>query len=194
MNNLTQIRYAAKNYNSLQGLRIVPIAFAGFLMGLAGLIGSENQLVSLLYHAGLPVSLLISFMIGTQYNRKYGVAQRSRRSKIQNGLGGAAGFMIYSTLRESGTLEHAAVSLLALVAAGMTLYIYFQSEGLRNYLLGVTVLYIPLIIGPLFGWNILELANGGSLILFVFGAIALMAGVLDHLTLVKLMSPQSPQQ
>jgi len=185
MDNPIRIRYITRNFDALQGLKMVPFGLYFLAMG-AGWLGEQGDL-SLSLPAFL-LALLAYWLLGRYYARNFGRVEPEKGQVVFNFL---LPLMILLLLWVASFVDYAmrlTVSFFGLTLA-LVLFAWWWLQEPRNRIhYAVMAGLVALIsLAPLGGigqgWSIIQ--PPGNLFHLLVGAILAVGGILDHLVLIK---------
>lgn len=183
----SRITYVTKYYDTLQGLRLVPLGI-WFLLGAAGRLGWLPGFGSgRLDFTGLTLLgvALLYYLIGQYYNRHYGIVHQHKHRYEKT-----AGILMVVTLMAAILIDvywQPAISFFSLTAGGFYTYTYFMAaRPYRPYYLVIAALFFVISVLPLLlalPLNHALVGSGGILFYTVLGSSLIVTGILDHLML-----------
>jgi hypothetical protein len=193
MTNPQTARYIARNYDSLQGLRFVPLGVIFILIGLGkhfhwpGLQWQNSYLSSF-------AILAMTFVVGFKYfyRQRYGMAQpQSSMKRLTLELLGIIGVfgLIYLDIT---LLANVPISFTVLGYSCIYLFIPFCEKGRRRYYWICGALLFAAALSPL-----LQITSKTELFLFGWlnslslGVAIALGGLLDHQFLARALTPSS---
>lgn len=202
---LERIRYVTQNYERLQGLKVLPVgvfmlmisALTLFRLDLPGMTPEEEGTLFgvLLFFGGLfglLVAVLIGWVIGGRYERRYGKARRlrlSRRALVLIFVGTVA-FYVADTVDAALPIPFYP-SYLILGAAGVVFW--WPERRFRSHYLAAAAVFVIVGLLPLLGVLPENYAEVPGLIFLLLGLSTIAVGLLDHLLLVRTMK-QLPEE
>lgn len=184
MDNPTRIRYTTRNFESLQGLKMVPFGLFFMVMG-AGWLGEQGNL-SLSLPAFL-LTILAYWLIGRYYDRNYGRVNSERTSLANKILFPLVVLGLWFTTALDYWLR-LPVSIFGLTLAVVLFgWWWLQEQRMRTHYAIMAGLIALISLAPLVGigegWSIIQPPE--TLFHLLVGVILLVGGILDHLILVK---------
>lgn len=190
MPDYARIIYVTKHYERLQGLRLVPLGI-WFLLTAAGLAGRLTGFGTSQPLSGLTLLIvgLLYYLIGRYYASHYGVVNRakSRPEKIENIL-----ILLVLGMLLVDVFWMPPISFFTLGISGLYLYSYFTvGRPYRHYYLILAGLFLVVSFLPLLLSVPLDdtlVGSGGVLFYTVLGGGLIVAGIVDHLMLVRASS------
>jgi hypothetical protein len=180
-----KLRYTAEQYRSLQGLTLVPFGSFAVVNSVLGDFGVAGFAFSV---ALACVAVYATHAIGSWYLDHYG-HQVPRRPRIIWYVGAVA---LFYGLQALELRLNSPVSTFGAVMTGFFIYVFAKQPSLRWYwgpaaavLIGMTVLPLFTALTPAEIWG--NVRGPGWV---ACGAALILCGILDHLTLRKLVSPE----
>ncbi len=191
MQDLTRVREITRNYQSLQGLRLVPLGLF-FVLLAAGAFGPAGNCTFSL--PALGASVLLYVLIGVYYRRTFGRVQQEWGAR--EWLGAILGSLLLIAVWVGATSVDAFLrppfSTLGLALAALLVgHWYITGRFLTHYLVMAAVLagasLLPLLGVPLqtFGFP----ATNSAFNSMLFGFMFIVGGFLDHLVLIRNLKP-----
>jgi hypothetical protein len=179
---LDRVKYAARFYGMLQGLKAVPFGTVIISLALrdAGLDGFATPL--------LIAALILFFVTGRYYDRRFGRVQQGDRTKqVRDLLLFLVGAFLVIALENMLLLPF---SLIGLVVAVMFFVLGIRMKTYYYLPLGLVLLaasFLPWYLGvpltdPVYG-------SLGLVLLLTIGGVMIIAGILDHWRLMRVMRP-----
>ena len=196
MENLEKVRYVTSNFNRLKGLNMT---LMGVVVAITGLWTNRHQgdlsLLIILVVAFVPLQLLLN----RYYRKTFGQVSRTQKDLrgewIANILGGVLGLAAFIA-DTTGVLPFSAVGLL-FAAMFVWEYVWVNrtfTEKRRSYYLVFAIIIVLVSLLPLFGlgtlWRTLGFADPIFGVMTIVGLLLIVAGLLDHVFLMKAFPPQ----
>ena len=185
MDGLTRIRYITRNFDALQGLRMVPFGFYFLALG-AGWLGEQGDL-----SLGLPalvLTLIAYWLTGRYYASRYGLVTATKAGRAANLLVPLGVILLLWGAAALDFWLRLPVSILGLTMAVVLLglwWLHEQRNRVHYAVMGGLVALISLMplggVGQ--GWSIIQ--PPGALFSLLLGGIFVVGGILDHLILVN---------
>ncbi len=188
---IRQLRFVTENYPNLQGLRLVPFALLFLAKPLTSVLDS-----TLAFVIALALAFSLFFAIGEYYKRTFGRVQRRSRSRARDLvliLLFGAGFFAALWIDEKFQPPFSTIGLLvALLFAG----IHLRSRVKRRHYAVLALLFLMLSFLPMIGLLTTGdlFGKGAPIGELVLGLTYLLVGILDHLLLVRSLSPLPVEQ
>lgn len=185
MDNPTRVRYITRNFDALQGLKMVPFGLFFLAMG-AGWLGEQGDLSLSL--PAFVLTLLASWLIGRYYARNLGRVNSERSNLANNFLLPLAVVLILWIAAAVDYWMRLPVSIFGLTLAIVLLgWWWLQEQRMRIHYAIMAGLIALISLAPLGGigegWSIIQ--PPGTLFNLLVGVIFMVGGILDHLILVS---------
>lgn len=191
---LERVRYVTENYEQLQGLRNVPLGlmllFSGALTLFPSSLSSFGPVVSeaffYLLFIVLIATVLLYFVIGNYYERKFGWVQ----TFSLNGKQITAVTTLIIVLLVVGSVNlmfRPPIHMIWLVWGLSVMAVHWRERRFRTHYVVIGVLIICVSFLPLLGITSVSLSyEAGGLMAFL-GILFVVGGTFDHLLLVRTM-------
>lgn len=185
MDNPTHVRYITRNFDALQGLKMVPFGLFFLAMG-AGWLGEQGDLSLSL--PAFVLTLLVSWLISRYYTRIFGRVNSERSNLVNNFLLPLAVILILWVAAAIDYSMRLPVSVFGLTLAIILFFWWWlQEQRTRIHYAIMASLIVLISLAPLAGigegWLIIQ--PSGTVFHLLVGAIFVLGGILDHLILVK---------
>lgn len=185
MDNPTHVRYITRNFDALQGLKMVPFGLFFLAMG-AGWLGEQGDLSLSL--PAFVLTLLVSWLISRYYTRNFGRVNSERSNLVNNFLLPLAVILILWVAAAIDYSMRLPVSVFGLTLAIILFFWWWlQEQRTRIHYAIMASLIVLISLAPLAGigegWLIIQ--PPGTVFHLLVGAIFVLGGILDHLILVK---------
>lgn len=185
MDNPTHVRYITRNFDALQGLKMVPFGLFFLAMG-AGWLGEQGDLSLSL--PAFVLTLLVSWLISRYYTRIIGRVNSERSNLVNNFLLPLAVILILWVAAAIDYSMRLPVSVFGLTLAIILFFWWWlQEQRTRIHYAIMASLIVLISLAPLAGigegWLIIQ--PSGTVFHLLVGAIFVLGGILDHLILVK---------
>lgn len=185
MDNPTHVRYITRNFDALQGLKMVPFGLFFLAMG-AGWLGEQGDLSLSL--PAFVLTLLVSWLISRYYTRIFGRVNSERSNLVNNFLLPLAVILILWVAAAIDYSMRLPVSVFGLTLAIILFFWWWlQEQRTRIHYAIMASLIVLISLAPLAGigegWLIIQ--PPGTVFHLLVGAIFVLGGILDHLILVK---------
>ena len=185
MDNPTHVRYITRNFDALQGLKMVPFGLFFLAMG-AGWLGEQGDLSLSL--PAFVLTLLVSWLISRYYTRNFGRVNSERSNLVNNFLLPLAVILILWVAAAIDYSMRLPVSVFGLtLAIILSFWWWLQEQRTRIHYAIMASLIVLISLAPLAGigegWLIIQ--PSGTVFHLLVGAIFVLGGILDHLILVK---------
>lgn len=185
MDNPTHVRYITRNFDALQGLKMVPFGLFFLAMG-AGWLGEQGDLSLSL--PAFVLTLLVSWLISRYYTRNFGRVNSERSNLVNNFLLPLAVILILWVAAAIDYSMRLPVSVFGLTLAIILFFWWWlQEQRTRIHYAIMASLIVLISLAPLAGigegWLIIQ--PSGTVFHLLVGAIFVLGGILDHLILVK---------
>ena len=192
MDNPTRVRYITRNFDALQGLKMVPFGLYFLAMG-AGWLGKQGDLSLSL--PAFVLTLLVYWLTGRYYTRNFGRVNSERSNLVNNFFLPLAVILILWVAAAVDYSMRLPVSAFGLTLAIILLIWWWLQEQRTRIHYAVMAGLIALIsLAPLGGvgegWLIIQ--PPGTLFHLLIGAIFVIGGILDHLILVNGFTQRRP--
>jgi len=197
--NLALIRYVTQNYNSLQGLRMVPFGLF-YLASAAGWLGKQGDCTFSI--PALVLAILLYFGLGAYYRQRFGRVHHAPvnlgpiRLAVESPVWfvvGLGAFLVFWAISALDYFLRPPVSLLGLsLAAGLAAVWLLPTFRPRVHYLVMAILVTGISLLPLAGFssgNEILAPVEGTLLYIVLGSIFVVGGLMDHLILVRVLKP-----
>lgn len=185
MDNLARVRYITRNFDALQGLKMVPFGLFFLTMG-AGWLGEQGDLSLSL--PAFVLTLLVYWLIGRYYTRNFGRVNSERSNLVNNFILPLAVILILWVAAAVDYWMPLPVSIFGLTLA-VILFVWWwlQEQRTRIHYAVMAGLIALISLAPLGGiqegWSIIQ--QPGTIFYLLVGAIFVIGGILDHLILVN---------
>lgn len=185
MDNPTRVRYITRNFDALQGLKMVPFGLYFLAMG-AGWLGKQGDLSLSL--PAFVLTLLVYWLTGRYYTRNFGRVNSERSNLVNNFLLPLAVILILWVAAAIDYSMRLPVSVFGLTLAIILFFWWWlQEQRTRIHYAIMASLIVLISLAPLAGigegWLIIQ--PPGTVFHLLVGAIFVLGGILDHLILVK---------
>lgn len=185
MENPDQVQFYTRNFDALQGLKLVPFGVFFLAMG-ADWLGEQGDLSLSL--PAFALTLLAYWLISRYYARHFGRVIPEGSAKIQNFLLPLGVALILWSAAAVDYWIRLPVSVFGLVLALALLGLWgLQGRRVRIHYAIMAGLIALISLAPLIGvgegWSIIQ--PPGSLYNLIIGAILVIGGILDHMVLVN---------
>lgn len=185
MDNPTRVRYITRNFDALQGLKMVPFGLFFLAMG-AGWLGEQGDLSLSL--PAFVLTLLVYWLISRYYTRNFGHVNSERSNLVNIFFLPLAVILILWVAAAMDYSMRLPVSVFGLTLAIILFFWWWLQEQRTRIHYAIMASLIALIsLAPLAGigegWLIIQ--PPGTVFHLLVGAIFVMGGILDHLILVK---------
>ena len=192
MENLTRIRYITRNFDTLQGLKMVPFGLY-FLATGAGWLGEQGDLSLSL--PAFALTILAYWLISRYYTRNFGRVYPERSNIVNNILLPLVVILILWIAAAVDYWMRLPVSIFGLTLA-ITLFGWWwlQDQRTRVHYAVMSGLIALISLAPLSGigegWSIIQPPR--TLFNLLVGVIFVIGGILDHLILVNSLTQRRP--
>ncbi len=184
---LQRMALVTKNYENLQGLKLVVIGLFLVFGWINGLVVKQGDLSILL---PLFVAMMIAFIaVDKYYKTKFGIAKQ-RKSIVEFMIIVLVLGMIFLADWADTSLQ-LTISLSGLAIAGLGFLIWLTSDRFRQQYLVMGVLVTAVSLSPLLlgNWINLSLNQGDGFL--ILGLVYIIGGLIDHLILMQTFHSES---
>ncbi len=198
---LERVRYVTQNYERLQGLKVLPVGVLMLLISaltllqvdLPGMTPEEEGTlfgVLLLFGGlfGILVAMLIGWVIGDFYERRYGKAQRLPLSRRTMWLV-ASGVVAFWVAHMTDVVLQAPVYLPYLVLGVADVLFWWPERRFRAHYLVAAAAFVVVGFLPLTGVLSENYAEALRLLFLLLGVSTIAIGICDHLILRRTLLP-----
>lgn len=185
MQSYAQLKFVTEYFSSMQGLRLMPFwAFSAFVNATV-LLRIDSLVIIVIGLVGVVVTFfLVQPLFDRYYRERFGTVE-SRISRAQAIMGGVLVACILLDLFAQPPINMTGVGI-----AAFTFYLAWGSRGLLPHyaVFGVVVLLVSLLSAGI------EVDLRINIVMLVVSLLSLVSGLLDHLTLTRLMPPMQEEK
>lgn len=185
MENLTRIRYITRNFDALQGLKMIPFGLY-FLATGAGWLGEQGDLSLSL--PAFALTILAYWLISRYYARNFGRVNSESSSLVHNFFLPLAVILILWVAAAVDYWMRLPISIFGLTLAAILFgWWWLQEQRTRKHYAVMAGLIALISLAPLSGigegWSIIQ--PPGTLFDLLLGVIFVIGGILDHVILIN---------
>lgn len=189
---LERIRHVASNFNELQGLKLIPLAI--YFWGIA-LSWSELWYWFTIWRplstlGLLIVCIILYVLIDNYYRKRFGQATALPEKKLSQQK--LFGVIFVIAFIASGNIEYYAAlpfGLTSILITGWLFFLLYAYRPVRNHYVVWSAVMLLMGLLPVFGlydvYSVYLFGSGAVGSIIVLGMVILLAGILDHLTLLR---------